>query len=112
MDPVDKFILGELMASCRVTARSISSKLNLSPTSVQNRITKLRNTGGISRGYVYLSLAMLDADIVCVGFLQMPLKLTKMCIERLENILQLMNQEESGHAIYMLLLKYQIRKAS
>ncbi len=62
MDLVDKFILGELMANCRVTARSISKNLDLSPTSVQNRITKLKKMGGISRGYVYLSLAMLDAD--------------------------------------------------
>ncbi|MFW9931210.1 MAG: winged helix-turn-helix transcriptional regulator [Candidatus Thorarchaeota archaeon] len=62
MDLVDKFILGELMANCRVTARSLSKKLNLSPTSVQNRITKLKKIGGISRGYVFLSLAMLEAD--------------------------------------------------
>ena len=62
MDLVDKFILGELMANCRVTARSISKKINISPTSVHKRIAKLRRTGGISRGYVFLSLAMLDAD--------------------------------------------------
>ena len=66
MDLVNKFILGELMANCRVTARSISKKLDLSPTSVQNRITKLKKMGGISRGYVYLSLAMLDADYCMV----------------------------------------------
>jgi DNA-binding Lrp family transcriptional regulator len=62
MDLVDKFILGELMANCRVSARSLSRKLDISPTSVHNRITKLKKSGGISRGYVFLSLAMLDAD--------------------------------------------------
>ncbi len=62
MDLVDKFILGELMANCRISAGSISKKLNISPTSVHKRITKLKQAGGISRGYVLLSLAMLDAD--------------------------------------------------
>ena len=62
MDLVDKFILGELMANCRISASSISKKLNISPTSVHKRITRLKQKGGISRGYVFLSLAMLDAD--------------------------------------------------
>jgi DNA-binding Lrp family transcriptional regulator len=62
MDLVDKFILGQLMANCRVSARSLSKKLNISATSVNNRIAKMRKMGGISRGYVFLSLAMLDAD--------------------------------------------------
>jgi len=62
MDLIDRFILGALLANCRVSARSLSKNLNISPTSVQNRITKLKKMGGISRGYVFLSLAMLDAD--------------------------------------------------
>jgi DNA-binding Lrp family transcriptional regulator len=62
MDLIDRRIIGELIGNCRVAYRQLGKKLELSPTSVQRRVTKLRESGIISRPYVFLSLAMLDAE--------------------------------------------------
>ncbi len=62
MDLIDKQIILELFGNCRVTYRSLSKKLGLSSTSTRKRVLKLRETGLVSRGYVLLSLAMLDAE--------------------------------------------------
>lgn len=62
MDLIDKQILLELFGNCRVTYRGLSKKIGLSTTNVRKRVMKLRNSGLVSRGYVLLSLAMLDAE--------------------------------------------------
>jgi DNA-binding Lrp family transcriptional regulator len=62
MDLIDKQIIFELFGNCRATYRSLSKKLGLSSTSIRKRVMKLRESGLISRGYVLLSLAMLDAE--------------------------------------------------
>jgi DNA-binding Lrp family transcriptional regulator len=59
---VDKGILIELYGNCRATYRGIAKKLGLTATSVKKRVTQLREVGFLSRSYVSLSLAMMDAD--------------------------------------------------
>ena len=59
---VDKGILIELYGNCRATYRGIAKKLGLTATSVKKRVTQLREVGFLSRPYVFLSLAMIDAD--------------------------------------------------
>ena len=62
LDMVDKGILIELYGNCRSTYRGIANKLGLTATSVKKRITQLREIGFLSRPYVLLSLAVMDAD--------------------------------------------------
>ena len=62
MDLVDKRIIAAFSSNCRTSYRSLSRQLKISSTSVQRRVTKLREVGLISRPYVLLSLAMLDAE--------------------------------------------------
>ncbi|MGY5854131.1 MAG: winged helix-turn-helix transcriptional regulator [Candidatus Thorarchaeota archaeon] len=62
MDNVDKTIIIELAGNCRVTIRSMSKKLGMSPTSIRKRVNKLRESGFLSRGYVFASLAMYDSE--------------------------------------------------
>jgi DNA-binding Lrp family transcriptional regulator len=62
MDLIDKQILLELFGNCRITYRSLSKKLGLSSTNIRKRVMKLRKSGLVSRGYVLLSLAMLDSE--------------------------------------------------
>ncbi|MFX1367856.1 MAG: Lrp/AsnC family transcriptional regulator, partial [Promethearchaeota archaeon] len=62
MDLIDRRIIAELIGNCRVAYRQLGEKLDLSATSVQRRVAKLRESGIISRPYVFLSLAMLDAE--------------------------------------------------
>ena len=62
MDLIDKQIIFELFGNCRATYRSLSKRLGLSSTSTRKRVMKLRESGLVSRGYVLLSLAMLDAE--------------------------------------------------
>jgi len=62
MDMVDRGIIVELYANCRATYRGIAEKLGLTATSVKKRITQLREVGFLSRPYVLLALAMIDAD--------------------------------------------------
>jgi DNA-binding Lrp family transcriptional regulator len=59
---VDKGILIELYGNCRATYRGIAKKLGLTATSVKKRLTQLKEVGFLSRPYVFLSLAMIDAD--------------------------------------------------
>jgi len=68
MDLIDKKIILDLMGDCRKTYRSLGKNLGLSSTSIRKRVLKLRESGLISRGYVLLSLAMLDAEH-CIAFL-------------------------------------------
>jgi DNA-binding Lrp family transcriptional regulator len=62
VDLVDKRIIAALSSNCRTSYRELSRQLGISSTSVQRRVTKLRDVGLISRPYVILSLAMLDAE--------------------------------------------------
>jgi DNA-binding Lrp family transcriptional regulator len=59
---VDKDILIELYGNCRATYRGIAKKLGITATSVKKRVTNLREIGFLSRPYVMLSLAAMDAD--------------------------------------------------
>lgn len=68
MDNVDKTIIIELAGNCRVTIRSMSKKLGMSPTSIRRRVNKLRESGFLSRGYVFSSLAMYDAEYGYASF--------------------------------------------
>ncbi|MFX0168973.1 MAG: winged helix-turn-helix transcriptional regulator [Candidatus Hodarchaeota archaeon] len=59
---VDRSIIVELYRNCRATYRGIAEKLGLTATSVKKRITQLREVKFLSRPYVLLSLATIDAD--------------------------------------------------
>ena len=66
LDLIDKGILYELEADCRVTFQSLSRKFNLSANAIKRRVNKLLESGVIERFIIELSLAMLDADLVHV----------------------------------------------
>ncbi len=62
LDLVDKSILLELATNCRVTYQTIATRLNLTVNAVKKRVLKLQEDGIIQRYYIYLSLAMMDAE--------------------------------------------------
>ncbi len=62
MDMVDKSILLELATDCRVSYQTMATRLGLSVNAVKKRILKLQDIGVIQRFYVYLSLAMMEAE--------------------------------------------------
>ncbi|MHA2005474.1 MAG: Lrp/AsnC family transcriptional regulator [Candidatus Thorarchaeota archaeon] len=66
MDLVDKRIIAALSSNCRTSYRNLSRQLGIASTSVQRRVAKLKDIGLLSRPYVILSLAMLDAEY-CYG---------------------------------------------
>ncbi|MGD9396660.1 MAG: Lrp/AsnC family transcriptional regulator [Candidatus Thorarchaeota archaeon] len=62
MDLIDKRIIAELASNCRLSYRHLGKMLDISATTVQRRVAKLRDIGLFSRPYVILSLAMLEAE--------------------------------------------------
>ncbi len=63
VDQVDKAILLALNSNCRTSYQSLAKKLDLTVNAIKKRINKLLELGVIQRFYVYLSLAMLDAEM-------------------------------------------------
>lgn len=59
---VDKQILLELGTNCRTSYQAIANKLSLSVNAIKKRVIKLVELGVIQRYYIYLSLAMMDAE--------------------------------------------------
>ncbi|MHA2302201.1 MAG: AsnC family transcriptional regulator, partial [Candidatus Thorarchaeota archaeon] len=54
--------MAALSSNCRTSYRNLSRQLGIASTSVQRRVAKLKDIGLLSRPYVILSLAMLDAE--------------------------------------------------
>jgi len=66
LDSVDKKILWELDAYCRVSYESLSQKLNLSANAIRKRIEKLMADGVILRFMVIPHNALLDVDFISI----------------------------------------------
>ncbi|MHA1943643.1 MAG: winged helix-turn-helix transcriptional regulator [Candidatus Thorarchaeota archaeon] len=62
MDLVDKTIMHEISANCRVSYESLSRKTGLSANAVKNRVTALLDSGTISRFAVALQATMINAE--------------------------------------------------
>lgn len=62
MDLIDKGILGDLLANCRITYEELARKYELSANAVKRRIQKLEERGVITNYLTRVSLAMLDAE--------------------------------------------------
>ncbi|MFX1475209.1 MAG: winged helix-turn-helix transcriptional regulator [Promethearchaeota archaeon] len=64
LDLVDKRIILELYANCRTSYQTLARRLGLTVNAIKKRLDKLIESGIIIRFCVYLSLAMLDAEMV------------------------------------------------
>ncbi len=62
IDPLDKAILSELGANCRVSYQTIADKNRISATAVKKRVEKLIESGVIVQFIVELNLAMIDGE--------------------------------------------------
>jgi DNA-binding Lrp family transcriptional regulator len=62
IDPLDKAILNELGANCRVSYQTIADKNGISATAVKKRVEKLTESGVIAQFIVELNLAMIDGE--------------------------------------------------
>lgn len=62
MDLIDKGILGDLLANCRISYEELARKYDLSANAVKRRIQKLEERGIITSYHIRVSLAMLDAE--------------------------------------------------
>jgi DNA-binding Lrp family transcriptional regulator len=60
LDEVDKRILNQLLSNSRLSAREISSTIQVAPVTVINRMAKLEKEGLI-KGYT----AVIDSDYIC-----------------------------------------------
>jgi DNA-binding Lrp family transcriptional regulator len=61
MDIIDKRIIIGLTANCRISYRQLGKSLGLSATSIQKRISKLKEKSALSKPYVMLTPDMFDA---------------------------------------------------
>ena len=66
MDSVDRRILWELDANCRISYERLSQKLNLSANAISKRIEKLIDDGVIVRFMVVPHNALLDIDFISI----------------------------------------------
>lgn len=64
MDFMDKSILEDLIANCRITYQTLAQKNNVSSNAIKRRISRLIESGVIEGFAVRLSWAMLDAETV------------------------------------------------
>ena len=62
MDLVDKTIIHEICANCRVSYENLSRKTGLSANAVKNRVTALLDSGTISRFAVAMQASMINAE--------------------------------------------------
>lgn len=62
MDPVDKTILAEFHANCRISYESLARKTGLSSNAVKNRVTALLDSGTISLFTISLEAAMINGE--------------------------------------------------
>lgn len=62
LDLVDKTIMVEISANCRISYENLSRKIGLSANAVKNRVTALLDSGTISRFAVALQAAMINAE--------------------------------------------------
>ncbi|MFX1606062.1 MAG: winged helix-turn-helix transcriptional regulator [Promethearchaeota archaeon] len=64
LDDIDKRIILELDADCRITYQKMAEKLNLTATAIKKRVTKLLEQGVIDRFITTLNYDMIDSDLV------------------------------------------------
>ena len=64
MDAIDKGILRDLLANCRITYEELSRKHSISANAIRKRIMRLEETNVISAYVVELSSAMIGSEFV------------------------------------------------
>jgi DNA-binding Lrp family transcriptional regulator len=62
VDDIDRTVLSELCADCRVTYEHLARKTNLSPNAVKNRVQHLIDSGVVHRFSVTIDPELIDAD--------------------------------------------------
>ncbi|MFW9992892.1 MAG: winged helix-turn-helix transcriptional regulator [Candidatus Odinarchaeota archaeon] len=63
MDSIDKNILMDFMADCRITYQELALKHGMSANAIKKRVNKMIEIGVIVEFYVELSIAMIDAEL-------------------------------------------------
>ncbi len=69
MDLIDKGIFYALDANCRVSYEALARRFEISANAIKKRVTKLQTSGILKRFSVWLSLSMIDAEMI-VAFLR------------------------------------------
>ncbi|MFX1565733.1 MAG: winged helix-turn-helix transcriptional regulator [Promethearchaeota archaeon] len=69
MDIIDKGIFYALDANCRVSYEALARDFNISANAIKKRVTKLQNSGVLKRFAVWLSLSMIDSEML-VAFIR------------------------------------------
>ena len=64
LDNIDKRIILELDADCRMTYQKMANKIGLSSTAIKKRVTKLLERGVIDRFITTLNYEMIDSDLL------------------------------------------------
>ena len=63
VDQIDKGIFYALDANCRISYEALARRFNLSANAIKKRVMKLQELGVIKRFTVWLSLAMINAEM-------------------------------------------------
>ena len=63
VDQIDKGIFYALDANCRISYEDLARRFNLSANAIKKRVMKLQELGVIKRFTVWLSLAMINAEM-------------------------------------------------
>ena len=66
LDALDKAILQDLGANCRLSYQTLAKKHNVTATAIKKRIGRLIDSGVIADFTVELNLAMIDADYLLI----------------------------------------------
>lgn len=69
MDLIDKGIFYALDANCRVSYEALARDFDISANAIKKRVTKLQTSGVLKRFTVWLSLSMIDAEML-VAFIE------------------------------------------
>ena len=92
VDFMDKSILEDLIANCRVTYQTLAQKHNVSSNAIKRRIGRLIESGVIERFKVSLSWAMVNAETV----------LSHLYFEKSVNALDFIDQVGANPLVFMV----------
>jgi DNA-binding Lrp family transcriptional regulator len=69
MDLIDKGIFYALDSNCRVSYEELARRFEISANAIKKRVTKLQTSGILKRFNIWLSLSMIDAEMI-VAFIR------------------------------------------
>jgi len=69
MDLIDKGIFYALDSNCRVSYETLARQFEISANAIKKRVTKLQTSGVLKRFAIWLSLSMIDAEML-VAFIR------------------------------------------